>query len=140
MVNKAIAFDEIKEGDKLPPTEIRMERDKYLAYNDLVKNINPIHADKGFANRLGYKDIVVAGVYTFSFIPKMIEDWAGGSGKVRDVRIKFHNPVYIEETIIQSAEVGKKVSEEGKKYIECEVSVEDGQGTRLTSATVTVDF
>ncbi len=133
-------FEEIKEGDRLPTERIGMDREEYFSYNRLVKEINPLHFTKKYAEKLGFKDIVVAGVYTFSFIPRMIESWAGEAGRISGIDIRYENPVYIEETIVQKAHVKRKVAQEGEKYVLCEVSVEDGEGNLLSVAEVTVDF
>jgi acyl dehydratase len=135
-----VTFETVKEGDALPEFRARMERETYFAYNQLIKNMNPLHSDPEYARRLGFKDIVVAGVYTFSFIPKMVEDWIGAAGRVCGVEIRFSNPVYIEETIVQTGRVKKIFSSGGKRLLECEVNVSDSRGNPLTSATVTVEM
>ena len=117
-----------------------MDREKYLAYNRLVNNINPLHSDQGYARKLGFEDIVVAGVFTFSFIPQMIEEWAGGSSIIRCVEIKYLSPVYIEAAIVHKALVRSKFVKDGIRRLELEVWVEDSQGNRLTEARVTVEF
>jgi len=139
-VDTGAGFEDIREGDRLPEYSVRMDRDTYFVYNRLINNINPLHSDEDYARRLGFKDIVVAGVYTFSFIPKMIEDWLEGPFMIRGVEIRYRNPIYIGETIVQKAHVVKKVEEGDKRYLKCEVSVEDGKGEQLTSAVVFVDF
>jgi len=138
--NKGLGFEKIREGAMLPEYRIRMDRETYFAYNRLVNEINPLHFDKDYAVKLGFRDIVVAGVYTFSFIPKMIEDWAGESGRICGIDIKYEHPIYVEETIVHKAYVKEKTSRHNRNYVACEVSVEDSQGNRVTSAVVTIEF
>lgn len=133
-------YDEIEEGQALPELRVEMDRETYFAYNDLVKNINPLHSDPEYARRLGFKDIVVAGVYTFSFVTRMVEDWAGPAGRIAGVTIKYQNPIYIEETILHTGRVLKKITQGEEKGVECEVSVIDSGGDPLTSAIVRVTF
>lgn len=135
----SLDFEKVREGDLLAERRIRMDRGTYFAYNKLVTEINPLHFDADYSRRLGFRDIVVAGVYTFSFIPKMVEDWAGEAGRISGIEIKYIAPVYIDETIVQKGRVtGKTV--EGAKRLECEVVVEDSAGATLTEAVVTVEF
>lgn len=136
----AVRFEDIREGDRLPELRRPMDRETYLAYNRLVKEINPLHFDLAYARRLGFREIVVAGVYTFSFIPKMVEDWMGDAGCIRRIEIHYRNPIYLGNTIVQQARVRKKRAEGDKQWIECEVEVADEQGHPLTGATVTVEF
>jgi len=135
-----LRFEDIQEGDRLPEARLRMDRETYLAYNRLVQEINPLHFDQAYARRLGFREIVVAGVYTFSFIPKMVEDWVGDSGAVGRIDIQYRNPIYLGNTIVQKAHVRKKSADPDKKWMECEVAVEDEEGNPLTRAVVTVEF
>lgn len=138
--NSEIDFETISSGDALPEARIVMEPDTYFAYNRLVNEINPLHFDKQYAQSLGYKDIVVAGVYTFSFIPQMVETWVGGADNIRTVNVRFHNPVYIGETIILNARVtGKRRMEDGN-MVDVEVTANDSAGALLISATVAADM
>ena len=139
-LERALRFAEIQEGDRLPEFRLRLDRETYLAYNRLAKEINPLHFDRAYAIRLGFREIVVAGVYTFSFIPKMVEDWVGDAGSVRHIEIHYRNPIYLGDTIVQKAVVRKKRAEPDQQWIECEVTVEDEQGHPLTLATVTIKF
>jgi len=116
-----------------------MDRNTYFRYNALVGEINPLHFDEDYARKIGFKDIVVAGVYTFSFIPKMVTDRTGQPGKIRSIELRYENPVYIgEEVVYRGRPVGEYVSE-GVKFVEYGIEAENVGGTRLISATVTVE-
>jgi len=138
--NHGVVFDHVQEGDTLPECRITMHGERYFAYNKLVNEINPLHFDREYAGKLGYRDIVVAGVYTFSFIPKMIENWVGESGRIRSIDIRFQSPVYIEDTIIHTAYVKEKYSGDDARYIKCQVSAHNTEGHCVTSALVSVSF
>jgi acyl dehydratase len=138
--NNGLAFEKIKQGDWLPEMRVKMDRDTYFAYNRLVKEINPLHFDREYAKTLGYRDIVVAGVYTFSFITRMIEDWLGDSGWISSTRVRFKNPAYIDETIVQTARVIRKFKKDKARHVECEILVKDMDGKELTSALVDVEL
>ncbi len=137
---EVLGFEEIKEGDELPVYHVKMDRENYMEYNRLVNEINPIHFDVEHARKLGFRDIVVAGVFTFSFVPKMIEEWLGKQGSIEAVEITYHNPVYIEDVVAHKAYVRKKSVKDNKPCVELAVSVEDSEGNVLTSAAVTAGF
>jgi acyl dehydratase len=133
-------FDDIREGDHFPEYPIRMDRETYFEYNELVKNINPLHSNEEYAQKLGFRDIVVAGVYTFSFIPRMIEEWLSSPVRFKKIEIRYQSPVYPDAVIVHKARVIKKVERDGQRLIECEVTVEDEDGERLTVAAATLEF
>lgn len=136
--NNKIDFDAIREGDSIPPIKVKMDRKTYFEYNKLVHEINPLHFIQDYARRLGFKDIVVAGVYTFSFIPRLIAEWIGAPGALRKMEVKFIKPMYIEDEVTYGGVVKKKyVSDEGN-FVECEISVENADGEKLIEAFPTV--
>jgi len=135
-----LGFSEISEGASLPECRIRMDPERYGAYNRLVDEINPLHFDRDFARALGFEDIVVAGIYSFSFIPGMIESLLEESARIRSIEIVFRSPLYLGETIVQRALVKRKVEAEGTRWVELKVSVEDTRGRTTTEASVTVEF
>ncbi|MBC2716024.1 MAG: MaoC family dehydratase [Desulfobacteraceae bacterium] len=134
---KTIRFEDIQEGDHFLETRIKVDRDTYSEYNRLIHEFNPLHFSKTYANYLGFRNIVVAGIYTFSFIPQIIEKWAGKTVRITNINIIYKNPIYINETIVQKALISKKYSKENKNYIECEIIVNDMDGNLLTQAMVT---
>ena len=135
-----VDFEALAPGDALPEAQIVMDRQTYSDYNRLINEINPLHFDAAYARKLGYKDIVVAGVYTFSFIPQMIEAWAGKPGCISSIAVRYKSPVYIGETIVQTARIAKKTEANDFKLVEIEVEVKDNAGELLTAATVGVEL
>ncbi len=137
-LSSKVSFENIKKGDRIPSYKVKMDRKTYFEYNKLVSEINPLHFDKKYAQQLGFKNIVVAGVYTFSFIPKMITEWIGEPGSIRSIEIKYNKPIYIEDIITYYGTVKKKYVKDNKKYIDCNISIENVEGTKSISAMATI--
>ncbi len=133
-------FEDIEEGMSAPACRFTMDQGRYDAYNQLIHEINPLHFDKGFAQGLGFEDIVVAGVYTFSFIPLMIEALLEESAVIRSIDVTFRRPIYLNETIVQKAHVRKKIQSEKMNCVEFEVLVCDSLDRAATEALVVVEF
>jgi len=133
-------FDAIREGERIPELRVTMDRETYFSYNKLFHEINPLHFDLAYAQRLGFPDIVVAGVYTFSFIPRMLEAWAGPAGRIGTMDIRYQRPILIEAVVVHGAWVRKKIVEAGRRRVECEVKVTDEAGEVYTTAIVTMNF
>lgn len=133
-------FESVHEGQRLPDLRVGMDRGTYFEYNRLTNEINPLHFNEDYARKLGFDDIVVAGVYTFSFVPKIVEDWAGMWGRVSAIEIKYLSPVYIDTTPLHRARVTGKSETAGRRTVEVEVGVEDEDGKMLTRAKVTLEI
>ena len=137
-LNSKVSFENIKKGDRIPSYEVKMGRKTYFEYNKLVNEINPLHFDEKYAQQLGFKNIVVAGVYTFSFITRMIAEWIGEPGSIQSIEIKYNKPIYIDDVVTYSGTASKKYIKDNKKYIDCEISIENVEGAKLINATATI--
>lgn len=135
-----ICFESVQPGDRLPETRHTMDAETYQAYNRLVEELNPLHLDREYARSLGYRDIVVAGVYTFSFIPRMIENWTGADGRINTIDIRFHHPVYLNQTIFQTGWVADKRQTKEGGLVEIEVQVKNEAAEIVTAAMVAVSW
>lgn len=139
-IKKKLNPSDIKIGDKITPLKVRIENETYKKYNRLINEINPLHYNKRYAEKIGFKDIVVAGNFTFSYIPKTIIDWLGDI-KPMEIKVQFESPVYIGDEIIHTGKVTKKYNENDKiLVVECEYMVEKINGERVTSGTAKILF
>ena len=123
------SYEDINIGDKIPPLKIKLTSEKNKLYNRLVKEINPLHFNPDYAKGLGYKDIVIAGVFTSSFFVKLITDWIG-EHKITDYEIFFHDPAYLNDELIHE---GKVISKENN-VIQCETWSKNQLGEKLATA------
>lgn len=133
-----INFDAVNRGDLIPEYSVTIDEARYFEYNRLVNEINPLHFHEEYARKLGFRDPVVAGVFTFSFIPGYIERWTGKPGSCRRIEVRFIKPVYINDTIKLSGKIIKIYSKENRNFAECCVRVEN-DGALMIEAEATVE-
>jgi len=134
----ASTFNNAREGDRIPDLQVKMDRETYFEYNKLVKEINPLHFNEAYARSLGFRDIVVAGVYTFSFIPKMLEDWAGAPGVCRSIELRFMKPAYINDVVTYRGAVTRRYVKDNCGFIEFDIHSENQDGMKLIEATAVI--
>jgi acyl dehydratase len=139
-MGSAISFDEIQEASEIPPLEIGFSEERNRDYCDLVNEINPLHFDREYARALGYRDIVVAGIFTASLFPKLITDWLGRQAVIERMEVTFEAPAYLNERVAYRGTVRQKRLEAGVKRLVCHVWSENPAGERLASATVAIRF
>ncbi|MHA1276388.1 MAG: MaoC family dehydratase [Candidatus Helarchaeota archaeon] len=133
-------FSNIQVGDEIPSYIIKISRQMYKQYNRLVHEINPLHFNKTYATSLGYKDIVVAGVFTYSFFVRPLLNWVDDILAIKKVQIRYHRPVYIEDEITQGAIITKKYVKDGLKYVECDLWVKNQNNELITSGSALVNL
>ena len=136
----AIAFEAIREQLEIPPLQIDFSEARNQDYCDFVNEINPLHFDREYARVLGYKDIVVAGIFTASLFPKLITDWLGNQARIERMEVKFESPAYLDDTVTYRGRVKRKFTQEGAKRIECDVWSENAAAERLAWASIDLAF
>lgn len=139
-MSSTIAFEKIRENAEIPPLDIDFSSARNKDYCDFVNEINPLHFDREYARSLGYKDIVVAGIFTASLFPKLITDWLGKQARIERMELKFEAPAYLNETVTYRGQVKRKVVEMDVKRLECDVWSENTALEKLASATVVLCF
>ena len=139
-MSSPVTFDEILDQEKIPPLEIEFSPARNQDYCELVGEINPLHFDREYARALGYRDIVVAGIFAASLFPKLITDWLGGQAVIERMEVKFGSPAYLNDRVTYRGRVGKKTTEAGVKRLECDVWSENAASEQLASATILLRF
>jgi len=132
----------LKEGQNIPPLIIKVERKTYKKYNRLIKEINPMHLSKIYVQKLGYDDVLVAGNFLYSYIPKWIIDWIGAENveTIKNVNVKFENPVYPDDEIIINGKIVKIEKDNNLKTIDCEFNVRKPDAERVFSGNIKLVF
>ena len=115
------------DGQVLPECSYTVTRDDLRRYADASGDDNPVHLDDDVAAAAGFPGVVAHGMYTLALAGRALEDWAGGRGRVRDVRAKFTRPVVVPDDEGAVVIVGGVVR-----------SVERGEGETLVTVTLEV--
>lgn len=129
-------------GQELPFFEVKVESQIYRKYNRLIKEINPIHFNKKYAQNLGYETIVVAGNFLFTFIPKWIIDWIGAENvsAIKNINVKFENPVYPDDKIMINGKIVNIEKQNDNRIIECEYIVKKANEENVFRGNVILNF
>lgn len=139
-MTSGIAYDRIREGAEIPGLKIDFSAARNQAYCDFVGEINPLHFDLEYARALGYRDIVVAGIFTASLFPKLVTDWLGEQASIERMEVTFIAPAYLNETVTYRGRVRSKANEGGARSLVCEVWSENLTGEQLASASIFLRF
>ena len=141
MISEKLNIGTIKIGQKIPTLKVNVEKKIYKQYNKLIKEINPMHLSKIYVRRLGYDDVLVAGNFLYSYVPKWISDWIDGDVKImRNIKIKFEIPVYPNEEIIFNGKIIDIKDENNKKVVICEFHAEKITSERVMNGTMKLSF
>ncbi|MFX0186907.1 MAG: MaoC family dehydratase [Candidatus Hodarchaeota archaeon] len=141
MLDKKLDLNTIKIGQLIPPLNVKVDKKTYKQYNRLIGEINPMHLSKIYVQRLGYNDVLVAGNFLFSFIPKWIIDWIDSNIKaLSNITVKFENPVYPDDVIVFKGKISDIKTKNNKKIVDCEYQAEKLGGDKVMSGKIKLNF
>ncbi|WP_066361088.1 MaoC family dehydratase [Herbidospora mongoliensis] len=90
-----IKYDEVEQGQELPPAEYRVQRVNLVMYAGASGDFNPIHWNERFATSVGLPDVIAHGMYTMAQGGRYVTDWAGDPGAVVDYGVRFSSMVVV---------------------------------------------
>lgn len=86
-----------QEGRVLAEQAFTVTRDDLRRYAAASGDDNPVHLDDDAAVAAGFPGVIAHGMFTLALAGRALEHWAGGRGRVRELRAKFTHPVVVPE-------------------------------------------
>jgi acyl dehydratase len=128
MERKALYFEDVKEGDEIPPFEVRnLTRTDIVKYAGASGDFNPIHHDETFARAAGYPSVFAHGMLTAGFVSKCLTDYVGRPA-LRRFKVRFTSQVWPGDTLTCGGRVTRKFEEGGERRIEGELFARNQKG------------
>jgi acyl dehydratase len=90
MTGTSYAVDQV-----LPEQEYAVTRADLRRYAAASGDDNPVHLSDEFAIAAGFPSVLAHGMLTLALAGRAVELWAGGPGRVRELRAKFTRPVLV---------------------------------------------
>ncbi len=138
MAEGQLYFEDVTVGMVLPPLTKTPSNTLLFLYSAITWNPQRIHFDKDYTLSEGYRDIVVHGPLRGAFLSQLLTRWIGEAGTLKKLSYANRDIAYVNEPLTCKGTVTRTWVEGGKGYVECEIWVENTQGTRLTPGQATV--
>lgn len=138
MAQVDLYFEDVSEGQELPPfqrTTDLMHWNRFAAVND---EFVYLHMDDEFAKRRGEKGVLAMGHLSFSHLHNMLRTWIGDSGRIKRVSCQYRRVNYKGDTITSRGKVVKKHSQDGENLVDLDIRVENQNGEIITPGQATV--
>ncbi len=108
----APSYDAVEVGMALPAQSFPVTRDQLVRYAGASGDFNPIHWNERFARAVGLPDVIAHGMFTMAEAARVVTDWAGEPGAVREYAVRFTRPVPVPDDDAGSViEVSGEVTE-----------------------------
>ena len=82
-------------GDALPPLTYTVTRKQLVKYAGAAGDFNAIHWNGRVAHEVGLPDVIAHGMFTMASAGRIVTDWVGDPGLVKQYEVRFTRPVVV---------------------------------------------
>ena len=129
-------YDEITIGQK-ESFRVKITGAMLETFKELTGDLNPLHADEGYAGEHGYDGKVAYGMLTASFMSTLAGVYMPGERSlIKEVHVKFARPVYPGDELEVIGEVTEK--HDGFGMIVMKVTMRNDKGEKVLRGTMDI--
>ena len=99
-----VALSAVAVGDALTPLTYTVTRKQLVKYAGAAGDFNAIHWNGRVAHEVGLPDVIAHGMFTMASALRIVTDWLGDPGRVKQYEVRFTRPVVVADDD-QGAEV-----------------------------------
>ncbi|MGE0683864.1 MAG: MaoC/PaaZ C-terminal domain-containing protein [Candidatus Binatia bacterium] len=128
MARTKLYFEDVKEGDELPPFIVEnLTRGDFVKYAGASGDFTPLHYDQTFVESAGIPTVFAMGMLNAGILSRLVADYAGIEN-LRKYKVRFATRVWPGDSITCRGKVTKKAVENGEKIIEGDVQALNQKG------------
>jgi acyl dehydratase len=124
-------FDDVREGESLPPLAKRPTQRHLVMYAGASGNYLEYHYDREYAARLGMPGVILHGNLKIAYLGQLVTDWIGAHGTVLKLAARIEGMDLLGDTCVAKGTVTTKVIDRGvgKVGFDLELYAPDGRRT-----------
>lgn len=134
-----VYYDDVQVGAEIPSFTRKctlMELNRFAGANE---EFVPIHMDRDYSKNVAkLPDAIVMGYLKFAYLGNMLTNWIGEDGDLRKISVSYRSMDPVDYTLTAKGKVTGKQEKDGQALVECEVWVENQEGTKTTPGTAVV--
>ncbi len=132
-------FEDVSEGDEAPVRTHTLTRTDLVKYAGASGDYNPMHHDEIQAQAAGQPSVFGHGMFSMGLLGSVITDYVG-VGNVKSFKVRFARQTWPGEELSSSVIVKAKREEDGKKLIDLEVTLANGEGEQKLVGDATAEL
>ena len=133
-----IFFDEAYEGMPLPQaTYGPMDRLSYISVAIILRDTNPLHLDRVYAQERGLPDVVQQGPLNETFLYRFLTDWLHHPWDLRKTRLRFAANVFPGDRLTCGGVVKRVYHAHDEPRVDCELWQQNQKGEKILTGEAT---
>ena len=133
-----IFFDEAYEGMPLPQaTYGPMDRLSYIPVAIILRDTNPLHLDRVYAQERGLPDVVQQGPLNETFLYRFLTDWLHYPWDLRKTNLRFAANVFPGDLLTCGGVVTRTYHSNDEPRVDCEIWQQNQKGEKILTGEAT---
>jgi acyl dehydratase len=91
----SLHFADVEVGTEIPPVDFPIRRVNLVKYCGASGDFNTIHWNERLAVSVGLPNVIAHGMFTMALAARVVTDWVGDPGAVREYGVRFTSPVVV---------------------------------------------
>jgi acyl dehydratase len=135
---KPLYYDDVEMGDEMGPLlkKPTLEQVKAFCRAYGVEEPNRF-TDLKAAREEGVPHLIIPGVMSMAYLSQLVTDWAPNI-TLKRLDVIFRGPVHHETDLHCKGLITDKEVRDGENCVECDLYIEDAEGTRFVTGKATV--
>jgi acyl dehydratase len=139
MGEQKLVFDDVKVGDEAPVLSHKLIRTDLVKYAGASGDFNPMHHDEILAKAAGQPSVFGHGMFSMGLLGSALTDYVG-VGNVQRYQVRFARQTWPDEVLSTRIVVMGKRQEGGKKLVDLDVTLSNGDGETKVVGKATADL
>jgi acyl dehydratase len=135
-----VRYDDVEVGTELPARDFPIRRADLVRYAGASGDFNPIHWNEKVAAEVGLPGVIAHGMLTMATAGRVVTDWVGDPGSVREFGVKFSSPVIVpndaDGALVQVRGVVEKKLDDNRVVVNLTVRCDGNKVLMAARATV----
>ena len=133
-----IFFEDAHAGLPLPQaTYGPMDRLAHIPVAIILRDTNPLHLDRVYAQERGLPDVVQQGPLNETFLYRFLTDWLHRPWDLRKTRLRFAANVFPGDRLTCGGVVTRTYHANGEPRVDCEVWQQNQKGEKILTGEAT---
>ena len=148
-MTKQVYYEDVEVGSEITPLAKIATTRMLVQWTGASGDFNPLHYEADFAKAQGVGDPIVQGALKRSWLGQLMTDWIGDQGELKKLSCQYRSVDYPRkmktmtephegETWWCKGKVTRKLFQDSKHFVECEIWVESGKGEKTTLGSAVV--
>ena len=133
-------WDNFKEGDAIPELKKSPGVSQLVKYSAGGGDFNPLHHDYNFPQSKAIGSIIAHGRFKYASLGELVSNWLDHGGRIVKLGCQYRGMDLPDNEMTLGGTVKRKYEEDGKKFAELELYVNNAKGQNTTPGTAIVRF